>query len=667
LQQYLFICLSEIHNRKQEDYSNMKKLEDALADACNAMGALPENFALDGSIYRFVTDTVGHPKSKDGWIIGEEHPKRHATFGSHRESWQHTWWEDGRIESSFLEFKKQIKENQQKQQKKSTAASASLLEKFKKWGRANPEHAYIKKKQIEVQDDFRGVYDNLVIPIYLNGDMISVQYISETGEKKFAKGPQVRGGYYPFGKMDVATIYVAEGVADAGAIAADTIKKAYPSARIIIVADNDDAGRKAVASSLFPVIYPEGCSDVSDLLINKGEEAVAKFISENTSSEDPQWAAGLIVRKGKILHRTHNINLFLTYHPEFRGRFRYNEFERQVEIDGDPVDDQYVDIKAKLETFFGEAVATSNVLESIGVVSREYAYHPIKEYLSALAWDGKHRIATFFSKYCQTDADVYHQSVAFSLFVSAVARVYSPGCKVDTMTILVGKQGVGKTRCWETLFGEWIGEMVEEVNSKDFFISLGGKWGVVFDELEQFRRDNQARIKQVISMTTDRYREPYGRIPKEWKRQCVFVGTTNVAEFNKDHTGARRFLPIRVGEIDINGIQEIKDQLWAEAVIEFTRGYKWWEIKDAESHQEGVYEEDAWTDPISRWLERTPDEFTMNKLLEEALNIESGRQTRSDQTRAGRVLTRLGYTNLQKRIGGQKRIRVYVRPSTIIL
>lgn len=421
--------------------------------------------------------------------------------------------------------------------------------------------------------------------------------------------------------------------------------------------------------------------------IEQHKQEKARQSREKAEQEDAKvvrvprgdWSDQLIVRirddgTEKVLCRVHNLILILSYAPEWRGRIELNAFSGRIAVDREDLDDVGpIAVKAAMEKdWIPEKVPTGDVMDALSLVASRSPFHPVRDYLDQLTWDGTDRISHFFEDFCGCPRDEYHMAVANSLFVSAVARICKPGCKVDTMVILESRQGMGKTKLWLTLFGEWCAEVTASLNDKDFYEGLRGVWAADFSELDAFSRAETTQIKRIMTSQSDSYRPPYGRATKVYPRQCVFVGGTNRDDWNSDPTGARRFLPVRVrSTIDCDAVGAIRDQLWAEAKARFERGATWWDIPGAEAKQEDSYVGDTWEEMINQWLiarhqdVRSPDEplaFLLGTVLEEALRIEPGKQTRADQTRAGNAMRRLGWKAKQESLSDGSRGRVY-RPS----
>jgi predicted P-loop ATPase len=165
---------------------------------------------------------------------------------------------------------------------------------------------------------------------------------------------------------------------------------------------------------------------------------------------------------------------------------------------------------------------------------------------------------------------------------AAVARVFRPGCQMDNMLVLVGGQGIGKSRFPKIMAKDptWFSDSVPNMDgNKSSFEPLRGKWIIEIAELAATKRSEMDAIKNFVTKPVDSYRPAYGEVLEDFPRQCVFWGTTNDAEFLKDRTGDRRFWPVEVAGVDhgrMNGLENEVDQLWAEAVVRWRAGESLW-------------------------------------------------------------------------------------------
>jgi predicted P-loop ATPase len=310
-------------------------------------------------------------------------------------------------------------------------------------------------------------------------------------------------------------------------------------------------------------------------------------------------------------------------------------------------------------------VPVSIVQQAVEAVARNASFHPVVDYLDGLDHDGVPRLATWLTDYLGAESTVYNSAVGKVMLIGAVARIFRPGCKNDLVPILEGKQGAKKSTAMRTLFAPWFSDELAELGSKDAALQTRSVWGLELSELDAMTRTDISRIKAFISRTTDRFRPPYGRRLIESPRSCTLWGTTNSGSYLKDETGGRRFLPVKVGLIDIDRLQADRDQLWAEAVAAYQAGAPWWltdiQIQsEAEQEQRARYVGDPWDDVITKFTAGR-DMVTIEEILKDALRIEPGRQAQVDLNRVARSLQSMGWERKQRRVGRGKRTWVYVR------
>lgn len=319
------------------------------------------------------------------------------------------------------------------------------------------------------------------------------------------------------------------------------------------------------------------------------------------------------------------------------------------------------------------------VSQAVTAIAMRKLRHCLLEWLSPLEWDGIPRVESFFEDHFGAPGTEYTRAVSRIFWLSMVARVFEPGCKVDTTVVLEGEQGRGKSQAVEIIGGAWYMEQKEDVEGKDFFQVLKGKWVVEISEMDSFSRAEMGRVKQAISCRVDTYRGTYARDPEDHPRQCVFVITTNNYSWNRDESGARRFLPIRcVGDVDIAQVRARRSALFAEAVSLYNAAkgcqecqkhpagrctcHDWW-TTPAEAtrlEQQERYDADPWLGEIQDYV-ALKTEVSVTEILMEALKIERGRLTRSDQMRVAGCLRFAGWRNVGKVRDSQKTIRIWKR------
>lgn len=215
--------------------------------------------------------------------------------------------------------------------------------------------------------------------------------------------------------------------------------------------------------------------------------------------------------------------------------------------------------------------------EAVAMVAKRHRYHPVRAYLDGVrgTWDGTKRLSTWLRRCCLEEDEwddrdplqQYLSRVGTWVLMAMCARVLTPGCKFDYMVIFEGGQGVGKSTLARLLGGDWFADTGLLLGEKDSYQNLQGIWVYEWGELDSLSKADVTRVKLFISSEKDRFRASFDRRPKDYPRQCIFVGTTNEDHYLVDPTGNRRFWPIRVTRhVDHAWFREQRDQLFAEAL-----------------------------------------------------------------------------------------------------
>ena len=305
-----------------------------------------------------------------------------------------------------------------------------------------------------------------------------------------------------------------------------------------------------------------------------------------------------------------------------------------------------------------------------------YAYDPqhkrneAVEYLQSLEWDGVSRVDKFFIDYYGSEDNEYTRAIGKNLLIGITARIVKPGCKLDTMVVIEGAQGIKKSTSLKYLVGQdWYAETNISPDSKDFYMQLQGKAIVEIGELNSFGKAEITSIKQMLSCQSDRFRVPFGRVTMDYPRQCVFIGTTNDGTYLKDTTGNRRFWPVRATNIDTDKIIQDRDQLFAESYYRFKEGETWWEVPldMAEKEQDTrlMALEDEWYDLVKDFVEGRSRVKIREIAQHKELNLENKDINRIIQLRIAGILKALGWEarviNLKNEYGLFKTERYWMR------
>lgn len=366
----------------------------------------------------------------------------------------------------------------------------------------------------------------------------------------------------------------------------------------------------------------------------------------------------------------------LEHYPFWRNQIWFDEFHQRIYTTHDSenprewqdTDDIAATLWIQRHIIGLEKLTRTTVTDAAQIVAQAHKRDSLKEWLSQLEWDDTPRIDLLFSRGFGAKQNLYVKAISRKFPISMVARGINPGCQVDTKPVLEGDQGIGKSSGLRALAGpDWYAESHQDLMNKDFFITLQGKWLVEISEMDAFSRSEVERVKAVISCRSDRYRRPYGRHAHDHPRRCVFAGTTNRNDWNRDETGARRFWPVACNQVDVEWIEENREQLFAEAVVAFNAGEQWW-ITDAEINEQARIEQDnrratdTWEEPILDYL-MDRQRVKMADILDDALDIEYNRQGMPEQWRVGRILRASGWRKKVER-AGDKTVRVWVRDIT---
>ena len=430
--------------------------------------------------------------------------------------------------------------------------------------------------------------------------------------------------------------------------------------------------------------------DDGDKVVNPRGRSKAKAAPKpkpNGNGQDsaPGWRGRLICsEKGKPLDCVANAAMVLRGDPAFAGKLHFNRMRQRTVVGSVPwhatdrprdwIDRDGIAL-AEWCQLRGVLVKASTCDQAVHTVAHEREMHPLRDMLAALPWDGRERLGTWLTDYLGVPSSDYSEAVGRKWMISAAARAFQPGCKADHALILEGRQGAGKSTACSILAlqAEWFTDEIADLGSKDSAQDLPGKWIIELGELSAMGKSAVERIKGFIARSSDHYRPSYGRNSQDFPRSCVFIGSTNSAEYLPDTTGNRRWWPVAVGAIDLDALRRDVGQLWGEAVAAYRAGEEWWldvagEARAAEE-QEQRAEVDPWEElvlnaatAIHEQLQVTSYDHqgiphiavpkarvaTVNAILD-VMNVPVERRGKSQQIRVGIALRKAGWTAKEER------------------
>jgi predicted P-loop ATPase len=334
-----------------------------------------------------------------------------------------------------------------------------------------------------------------------------------------------------------------------------------------------------------------------------------------------EWKAELeYTKSGKLLCNIANIILILENDPALAGHIVHDLFTGMDSAkDGLPwnknanqwTDTDDANLRVWLEKHY-DITGKEKIADALTAVLTRHSYHPIRDYLNGLTWDGVPRLDRIIIDYMGAEDSELNRAMSRKHFVAAVARVFNPGCKYDYCLIMSGAEGIGKSTLLRVMGGKWFNDSITTLEGKEGMEQLRRAWVVELGELSSIKRSDVEQVKAHLSKQVDIYRAAYARRVLEHPRQCVFCGTTNEALFLKGDTGNRRFwvIPV-VAELRkykdwSEAIRRDRDQLWAEAVHYYKLGEPLYlsEELEAQAKQRQQDFNDDNDDPIVAMLDK---------------------------------------------------------------
>tara|TARA_R110000772_G_scaffold118934_1_gene224836 strand:- start:1449 stop:2732 length:1284 start_codon:yes stop_codon:yes gene_type:complete len=333
----------------------------------------------------------------------------------------------------------------------------------------------------------------------------------------------------------------------------------------------------------------------------------------------------------------------------------YNEHSDQILLDGEMVSDVTLEVIAlNFEEHYRYRVTDKALRASVIMVAQERAIEPIKDWLLELEeWDGVHRIEPFFQNVlnAKTPAGCEELMVELSCkwFISCVARVMQPGCKMDTCLVLVGSKGMRKSTALKLLAGEeWFSDSNINISHKDSYELLhqSGVWIWELAEMHALQGKTAANAKQFLTSASDRYRPAYAKMPIQRQRRTVFTASTNDYQFLSDGPERRFWIVDIQKKIDTEYIVQHRKQLWAEALHWYNQDVQWWLEEDSEDrlmeYQQSFIIDDPWTVKVLDCIKSNAGKATTAQIME-FLDLSAVNQHKGFTKRIAQICRDCGY------------------------
>lgn len=384
--------------------------------------------------------------------------------------------------------------------------------------------------------------------------------------------------------------------------ACDTLCNAFDLVRIHLFGEEDDKITTQTPPNRLPSYKSMAAFAKSDPTVAEAinsdklaeiEDDFGDVVNEDAQAEYVKdlkvWFQALKRESdGESIQKTaENILITLNMHPRLKGRLVKNDFAFKMQgiaplpwgnrmtlpegtrFDWDDADTSgllvFIEKCTKIHT-------KSLLLDALNECWAQHSYHPVRDYLNSLVWDGNPRLARLFIDYLGADDTDYVKAVTTMTFVAAISRIFNPGIKFDTVTVLVGAQGLGKSSLINIMAkkSEWFTDSLKDLSDRSAVELIQGTWLVELGEMSALNKTELNAAKAFITRTVDKARMAYERFAKTMPRSCIFFGTSNTKAFLKDPTGDRRYLPIDCHKSEIKkrvfyDLPHEVDQLWAEA------------------------------------------------------------------------------------------------------
>lgn len=394
---------------------------------------------------------------------------------------------------------------------------------------------------------------------------------------------------------------------------------------------------------------------------------------------EEESSMGMVREGNKVLKTITNLVICFKIDENLKDLFHYNEFSASFEYakdftwpehprsipKGKRIEDEdlvflqyYLSHNKRLE------MGLDKIRNAMLEVADRRTYHPVKEYLDTLRWDGEPRLGRWLVEGCGAEDSVYTHEVGRKWLVAAVARIYQPGIKFDHVLVLEGKENIGKSSALRVLGDQWFTDSISLLQKEqDIVAKMIGNWIIELAEMHGIRKQENEFIKSFLSCQFDLQRLSFRRDPKQYARQSVFAGTSNNMAYLLDADGNRRFWPVHCTAIDLRWLKANKHQLFAEAKhiynegiwsTDHTYGEKLFLEGEALSISRSKQKMRLGTDEVMEeaiykfLLDK--DETTMREILMECFHYQQKDLTNRSQTIIiGRILKKLGFEKKERK------------------
>lgn len=368
---------------------------------------------------------------------------------------------------------------------------------------------------------------------------------------------------------------------------------------------------------------------------------------------------------GDVLVTMDNVTKALSVGNECGMTIGYDAFKDEIckSMDGGvnwaPFRDaDYSRLRINLERIGFKPPTKEIVRDAVQYVAERNSFDSAQLWLNRLQWDGVPRVESFFPTYWNTVDNAYTRATGRYLWTALAGRVLDPGCKADMAPVAYGPQGARKSSGVAAIAPdpEFFTEISFGEKDNDISRKMRGRLIAELAELRGLHTKDLESIKAFIARQYEDWTPKFREFNTKFARRLVFFGTTNQQEFLADETGNRRWLPLAVGEVDVDGITRDRLQLWAEGREMFLRGgVDYQEAEKLAAREHGTFMiHDSWEDAIHRWLgtEEAPTDISSAAIFRDVLLMSTRETTRAHEMRLVKAMVALGYEKERKMVKG---------------